>query len=150
VDATRQDDATSSVAQLLTLPEAAAALGISIAAVRKRRERGMLRGLRRDGRWYVWVGPDDPGASTDDKLRDSGQDTRHSLSSELITHVEQENAWLRGQLEARDRQIEELHVLLQRALEQRPPLVLPSPDQAVEGRLQPERPHWWQRLFTGP
>jgi hypothetical protein len=52
------------------------------------------------------------------------------------------------QLTAKDRQIAELHVLLQRAMEARPALVLPTPieRQDQDGNRQESRPSWWQRL----
>jgi hypothetical protein len=158
-DATRDTTSATNVERLYTLPEAAASLGCSLAAVRKRRERGQLRGVLREGRWYVWLRPPETG----DTARDSGHDSRHDtgdMSQALVHHLSSEVELLRDALAVKDRQIGELHVLLQRALEQRdiPTLAPPaepkeqpedSPPSAPASEPEPTSPQrktwrWWR------
>jgi hypothetical protein len=83
---------------------------------------------------------------TDPDGRDGGE-LRHLR--DLLAEVRQQRDDYAGQLSAKDRQITELHVLVQRALDQRPALVLPAPV-PVE-TAPPARPHWWRRLVSdGP
>ncbi len=129
------------------LAAAAARLGISPDATRKRLERGTLRGEKRAGRWLVWlpvqVGqpdtPDAPGRQSDvsvDATPDalSGQpdaawtppDAMASTTRELIDQLKEENAYLRDQLAERSRELaaerERFDVLHREALARIPAL----------------------------
>jgi len=101
----------------LTLRQAAARLGVSESAIRKRVERGTLRSDKgADGRRYVYL---DTGADT---VADEGADTsatgeRAALISELRAH----NDTLREQLEAERQGHAEARRLLAAALERIPP-----------------------------
>jgi hypothetical protein len=76
----------------LTLRQAAAALGVSESAIRKRVERGTLRSDKgRDGRRYVYLD-----TVTDQRVDASAPHERDALVSELRAH----NGTLREQLEA--------------------------------------------------
>jgi hypothetical protein len=111
----------------LTLRQAAARLGVSESAVRKRVERGTLRSDKSaDGRRYVYL---DMGADT---VADEGADTsatgeRDALISELRAH----NDTLREQLEAERQGHAEARRLLAAALERIPPQ-LEAPQEAPE------------------
>ena len=111
----------------LTLRQAAARLGVSESAVRKRVERRTLRSDKGpDGRRYVYL---DTGA---DAVADEGADTsatgeRDALISELRAH----NDTLREQLEAERQGHAEARRLLAAALERIPPQ-LEAPQEASE------------------
>ncbi len=129
------------------LAAAAARLGISPDATRKRLERGTLRGEKRAGRWLVWLPdldgqPDTPDATgrqsdpSTDATSDavSGQpdavwtppDAMASTTRELIDQLKQENAYLRDQLDQRSRELaaerERFDVLHREALARIPAL----------------------------
>lgn len=144
----------------LPISEAAARLGISVDAIRKKIRRGTIPAVKQNDRWYVEV-PD----------MDAAQDTTQPASSTVpdgaITHELVE--LLRAELEAKNRQIERLTVLLgnaqqtvqlltegQSAAPVRPRTVVDvestrragSGDSgAVQG--SPQRRSWWQRLWEG-
>jgi chromosome segregation ATPase len=107
----------------LTLRQAAARLGVSESAVRKRVERRTLRSDKGpDGRRYVYL----------DTVADEGADTsatgeRDALISELRAH----NDTLREQLEAERQGHAEARRLLAAALERIPPQ-LEAPQEASE------------------
>ena len=113
----------------LTLRQAAAVLGVSESAIRKRVERGTLRsdkGL--DGRRYVYLD------TVADSVADEGPDVsapheHNALISELRAH----NDTLRAQLEAERQGHAEARRLLAAALERIPAIEAPS-----EPRESPE------------
>jgi len=60
-----------------------------------------------------------------------------------VSHLEAEIAWLRGELEARRREVQELHVLLaQRAL--------PAPNAATPEAMSGDSRPWWRRWLVWP
>ncbi len=144
------------------LAAAAARLGISPDATRKRLERGTLRGEKRAGRWLVWLPnldgqpdtPDAPGRQSDtstDATPDavSGQpdaawtppDAMAPTTRELIDQLKEENAYLRDQLDQRSRELaaerERFDVLHREALARIPALVA-GQDAPVAAR-EPQR-----------
>jgi hypothetical protein len=138
----------------LTLRQAAARLGVSESAIRKRVERGTLRSDKGpDGRRYVYL---DTGA---DRMADIGSDTsatheRDALISEMRAH----NETLREQLEAERQAHAEARRLLAAALERIPaleppgePESAPEPVPSTETPPEPETPTeprpWWRRMF---
>jgi hypothetical protein len=148
----------------LTLRQAAARLGVSESAIRKRVERGTLRSDKgADGRRYVYL---DTGA---DGVADMGADVsapreRDALTSELRAHNETLQEQLRLEREAHA----EARRLLAAALERIPPQ-LEAPTASSEPRVSPETPSktvpetqvpteretstetrpWWRRIFGG-
>jgi hypothetical protein len=80
----------------LTLRQAAAALGVSESAIRKRVERGTLRSDKgADGRRYVYVD------TVADTMADEGEDTSATREHDaLISELRAHNDTLREQLEA--------------------------------------------------
>jgi len=142
----------------LTLRQAAARLGVSESAIRKRVERGTLRSDKgSDGRRYVYLAT--VFATGADEGEDEGADTgeRDALISELRAH----NDTLREQLQAERQAHAEARRLLAAALERIPPQLeaRESPQtarDASEGappRPDTEGPHagssrrWWRRIF---
>jgi len=144
----------------LTLRQAAARLGVSESAIRKRVERGTLRSDKGpDGRRYVYLD------SVADSVADTGADAsatpeRNALISEMHAH----NETLREQLEAERQAHAEARRLLAAALERIPALEPPpeapeSPDTPSEPapgsrtppepQTAPERVRWWRRMFGG-
>jgi hypothetical protein len=92
----------------VTIPEAAQLLGISENAVRMRIRRQKLNTYRTGDRVYVLVDDqanDRPSRPSHDQVTDQGSDQQRT-ERELIEQLKSENAFLRAQLEARDRQTE--------------------------------------------
>jgi hypothetical protein len=94
------------------LVTAAGILGLTAETVRKRLNRGTLKGFKAaDGTWRVVLNKAD--RRQDKPGQPAGQD--HAA---LIAALRDENQFLRSQLQARDDDIRRLHVLLQ---QQQPP-----------------------------
>jgi hypothetical protein len=107
------------------LTTAASALGLSVATLRKRLQRGTVAGVKApDGSWRVIL----------DKVDSPGQD-----DASLVNALRDEIQFLRGQLQARDDDIRRLHVLLQR---QQPGRALPDHRQEPQDWMQ-----GWMRLW---
>ncbi len=125
------------------LAAAAARLGISPDAARKRLERGTLRGEKHAGRWLVWLPdldgqpdtPDATGRQSDAASEPaSGRsdaawtppDAMASTTRELIEQLKEENTYLRDQLDQRSRELaaerERFDVLHREALARIPAL----------------------------
>ncbi len=83
------------------LDEAAARLGISPDAARKRLERGTLAGEKRDGRWYVQVNTPDAMSGQPAGQPDAMSDT----ARELVDQLKSENTFLREQLDHSRREL---------------------------------------------
>jgi|SRR5215207_1509645 len=142
----------------VTVAEAAAALGISQDAVRKRIARGTIPHERdAEGRVYVYLSPSETVHKTDQDTR--GDDATKTVQDAYIRSLEDQIAFLRQQLERRD-------AILLNLTERIPQLEAPSdtpggPEPATDeqqGRgptpdtpgpqeaAQPRR-SWWQRMF---
>jgi predicted site-specific integrase-resolvase len=102
----------------VTIKEAAERLGISEVTIRRRLRTGQLKGYQESpptGKWFIEVSDDDveqgeAGADDDDdvlELVDALRDT--------IKRQDEVIALLKHQLEAREREVQELHVLLQQS-----------------------------------
>lgn len=135
---------------LVTVPEAAARLGIAPQTVKRRLKRGELHGQQQaTPQGFVWLieVPEDytingsgipggiPGNTPDAPTLDS---PLRELVAMLQTQVEAQQEQLEAkdkQLEARAREVQELHVLLQQAQAQ---VALPAP--------RDHRP-WWRRVW---
>jgi hypothetical protein len=152
----------------LPIGQAAQILGTSTTALRKRLQRGALTGYKRDGLWYVVLpnGEPVPTHAQDtgqpmgrDMSRDmdtpNGQDTLPGDVAALAARMERMERALLDDLAAKDRQISELHVLLQRALERQPMLELAAPADTASAQTEapPEpkqqRRRWWSWLAWG-
>jgi hypothetical protein len=146
----------------LTLRQAAARLGVSESAIRKRVERGTLRSDKgSDGRRYVYLATS--ADTVADTVADEGEDTgeRDALISELRAH----NGTLREQLQAERQAHAEARRIIAGLVERIPPAIEApqEPPEAAETaeeeaeRAEPrpgapgaqegaQRP-WWRRMF---
>jgi hypothetical protein len=115
-DRTKPDESGSGHGQpgrvWLPLGVAAERLGITHDTARKRLERGHLVGEKRGGRWFVAVAESDEPRQPDRTHQDEPRrgtrqpDARPDKPDALIGHLVRENAWLRGQLEERSREVD--------------------------------------------
>ena len=148
------------------LKEAAVELGITSEAVRRRAKRGSLSSeTGEDGRLYVWL-PDvsDAGAHTGPHtVSDSGPHAADSphLSEKLLERFEDENEFLRRELERLHRELERKDAILLTMAQRIPELeAVPEPREATEKvseganrgvHSEPDEPRsWWRRLFGAP
>ena len=151
------------------LVDAATRLGLTTEALRKRVQRGSVPGHKRDGQWYAVLPPQgerpatagqvagqDPAATSHDGRSDQprldapeaavagqtvqGLDTDQPPPSEAVA-LRDEVAFLRGELEARRREVQQLHTLLAQAQQ----LALPPPVDRLDARPnnRPGRPDTW-------
>jgi hypothetical protein len=115
------------------LTTAASILGVTVATLRKRLQRGTIAGFKAaDGNWRVVLDKvDSPGQMGGQGLDNAGQD--HAA---LVETLRDENQFLRSQLQARDNDIQRLHVLLQQ--HQQP---------ANHGQAQQDWMQNWMRMW---
>jgi predicted transcriptional regulator len=139
----------------VTVQEAARLLGITESAVRKRVQRGLLeRDKEPDGRLYVYLDTHDTGR---DKIRESSYDM-------LVRRLENENEFLRRELERKDtillNMTEAMKALNPPAREEpsdereAPQTVEEASDRAeprpaTPGPQEGARRPWWRRMFRG-
>jgi hypothetical protein len=126
--------------ELVTVPEAARRLGVTEDTVKRRLRKGELQGERKARpQGYTWmVELPDEESETDSTVTGTvsspGDDTvDHRVSNGEIRRLEEMVSMLQHQLEVREREVQELHVLLQQA-------------QAALSAPRDSRP-WWQRLW---
>ena len=162
------------------LKEAAVELGITSEAVRRRAKRGSLPSeTGDDGRLYVWLpdvsdagphgvsdsgshdGPHDgPHGVSDNGSHGGGdQDDHRHLHGALLERFEDENEFLRRELERLHRELERKDAILLTMAQRIPELEAPQEasetpprrSEAKEGeeRVQDDGEHlsWWRRLF---
>jgi predicted ArsR family transcriptional regulator len=100
---------TPSDAMPLSLADAAAQLGISPDAARKRLERGTIQGEKRSGRWVVYLEPDATASAHQDATWmpvDAGDDGFVADAvRELVETLRSENRFLRDELANRSEEI---------------------------------------------
>jgi hypothetical protein len=132
----------------LDIAEAAARLGLSPETVRKRLQRGKIKGFKlASGAWRVVLpgvdsGQDKPGHGPDNVLDKTGQHTERIADGAvtMAAALREEIAFLRSQVQAkdtqlaaRDEEIRRVHILLQQA-QQNAAALLPAPSVP-----------WWRR-----
>ena len=140
--------------------EAAEILGVSIYTVKRRAKQGDIPAEQRETptgfKWYVEV-PDtslrQQSESTEALLAAAGEIAAlQQLVDELI--ADKEKLW--EEVEVRRREVSELHILLQRALQQSPPQLPPPQDYTVAvstatadsaAPLQQAKNSFWKRFF---
>ncbi len=137
------------------LKEAAVELGITSEAVRRRAKRGTLPSeTGEDGRLYVWL-PDGsdagPHAVSHDGSHAAGDDDR--LADVLLERFEDENAFLRRELERLHKELERKDAILLTMAQRIPELeAAPEPRERPETASEAkagegERRSWWRRFF---
>jgi predicted ArsR family transcriptional regulator len=102
----------------LTIKEAAERLGISEVTIRRRLRTGQLKGYQESpptGKWFIEVSDD--GVEQREVDRDEYDDTLELVDAlrDTIKRQDEVIALLKHQLEAREREVQELHVLLQQS-----------------------------------
>jgi ElaB/YqjD/DUF883 family membrane-anchored ribosome-binding protein len=132
----------------LSIREAAQQLGVAELTIRRRLRSGLIPGYQEDppnGRWWVDFPDDENGLKASDsmkgveissELEEALRDIIHRQDETISQLREQHQVQLEScqqQLEAKDKQIEQLHILLQQAQ-----AALPVP--------RDNRP-WWQRWW---
>ena len=130
------------VQDMMDIASAAGRMGVTPEAIRKRIARGTISAIKQDGMWYVALDDQDGkdaayrtsrpvpnGLDGDQDNVQDRQDARDRLIEVLQAQVESQGA----QLDARTREVQELHVLLQQTQ-----AALPAP--------RPDMP-WWRRVL---
>ncbi len=155
----RPESVQTPVPTTVPIAEAAARLGISVDAVRKRIQRGKLTGQKTDHGWtVVWIEPD---------IRPDTVQTPVPESSALVDDLRDQVAYLRDQLASeRDAradaerrhasEIERRDVLLREALGRIPqlpagdaPRARQEPHHAThDGEPAADTSSWWGRLWA--
>lgn len=126
--------------QEVTIAEAAKCLGKSIDSIRRRIAKGELKARKvpsPHGEIYLVELPDDVTPTTQSITEDK-EDNQIAVEAMRKTI-----SILETELEARRREVQELHVLLQQAQKQLPP-------GKPEGKSEetPKKVPWWRRLIT--
>ena len=128
--------------QEVTIAEAARCLGMSIDSIRRRIAKGELNAHKvpsPHGEIYMVEIPEDampaPEANNEEKL-----DSAATIDAMLKTISVLEN-----ELDARRREVQELHVLLQQAQKQ-----LPAGKTENKAAETPQKVSWWKKLFGSP
>jgi hypothetical protein len=131
--------------QEVTIAEAAKRLGMSIDSIRRRIAKEELKARKvpsPHGEIYMIELPDDIAAApAEDKEKEENPVALKAMRKTI--------AILENELEARRREVQELHVLLQQAQKQLPP---GKPEEKPAEAVKPEAPKkvsFWQRLFGG-
>jgi predicted transcriptional regulator len=122
----------------LTIKEAAERLGISEVTIRRRLRTGQLNGYQESpptGKWFIEVSDnvEQGEVNTDDDDDDDDSLPLVDALQDTIKRQDEVIALLKHQLEAREREVQELHVLLQQSQ-----TALPA---AGDNRS------WWRRLW---
>ena len=125
----------------ISIQEAAMRLGVSVETIRRRAHKGVLKSRQvptpQGFVWMVELPNDEPQRETPSEESD---EPLHELVEVLKAQLEKKDHQLeiqaahQEQLEAKDRQIEQLHVLLQQAQ-----AALPAPR---------ENRSWWYKLWS--
>ena len=150
-DATRTPVSGGPDAAWTDLATAAARLGISPDAARKRLERGTLRGEKRTGRWLVWLPDPDATGRRLDAAPDAGPDATwtppDATAPDHLADLRAEVAYLREQLDHSRRELaaerERFDVIHREALERIPALGAGEASSPATPSA-PARP-WWRR-----
>ncbi len=123
----------------LTIQAAAQSLGISEITIRRKLRTGHLSGHQEDppsGRWWVEV-PDEQPIGSDSAAsgsRSEGQEGH--LLRDLVGVLKDQVTTLQHHLEIREREVGELHVIIQQQA-----LALPAPGGSSRG--------WWRKIWHG-
>ena len=161
-----RDDPSRPPIEAIPITDAAARLGVSPEAIRKRIARGSLTGEKRGGVWYVLL----PDAMSGQLMRQSGRARRPDASgqpdaasghAELIAELRSRVAFLEERVIFYERQVEHQAGMLADLARRVPELpagrpegtTVPTPEQTHSAPqtavTPPPRRPWWRRLFGG-
>jgi DNA-directed RNA polymerase specialized sigma24 family protein len=130
--------------QEVTIAEAAKRLGMSIDSIRRRIAKEELKARKvpsPHGEIYMIELPDDIAAPPAAEEKEENPVALEAMRKTI--------AILENELEARRREVQELHVLLQQAQKQLPPgKTEEKPAETVKAEA-PKKVSWWQRMFGG-
>jgi hypothetical protein len=148
-------DTAEQVYKRVELTAAAIRLGIGVDGVRRRLQRGTLRGVKEEGKWFVLL-PAEELQDNAEHLNQSAEQMQDNAEQRYTSFIEAENARLWKELEERRREVSELHILLRHAQERSERVLLSAPTDYVdtgpaEQKLNntSHRP-FWKRLFAKP
>ena len=131
--------------QEVTIAEAAKCLGMSIDSIRRRIAKNELKARKvpsPHGEIYLVELPDDAVPAHDPTATEGKED-----STVAIEAMRKTISILETELEARRREVQELHVLLQQAQKQLPPGK--TEDAKEETKKESSvKVSWWRRLFS--
>lgn len=143
--------------------EAADRLGVSVDTVRRRVKSGQLIGRKEPTasgfRWLIELPDPDPSAAPAAPMHGGSTDSETTYAEgetaalrALVTVLERELAQRNAELDARRREVSELHILLQRSQgtllpPQNTPAAPAAPPQTH--RRPPPPRSWWRRLTGG-
>jgi hypothetical protein len=131
---------TASAVEEIPIAVAAARLGVSTEALRKRIARGTLAGRKRGVHWYV-VLPSDTSGQTDVRPASGQRDAPAGQEqAALIAQLRSENEFLRGLVADLTRRLPGLA----EGRSEHPEIV---PEPLAEAAETPKRRSWWQRLL---
>ena len=154
------DDPSRPPIEAIPITDAAARLGVSPEAIRKRIARGSLAGEKRGGVWYVVLPDAMSGRSTRSSGRTrrpdaSGQPDTASGHTELVAELRSRVAFLEERVIFYERQVEHQAGMLA-DLARRVPELPTGTSEIPKSELQPaanvptarpQRRAWWRRLF---
>ena len=122
------------------LSTAAKRLGLTVETVRKRLQRGKIKGFKgAGGAWRVVLDKVDSRQDSPGHPAGQEQDKPGQGDDPLVAALRDEVHFLRSQLQARDEEIRRVHVLLQQEQQQ----VKALSDRRDDQRENARRP-WWQ------
>ena len=131
--------------QEVTIAEAAKCLGMSIDSVRRRIAKNELKARKvpsPHGDIYLVELPDDAVPAPDPAATEEKEDNVVAIEAMRKTI-----SILETELEARRREVQELHVLLQQAQKQLPPGKTEDTREEIKEETK-VRVSWWHRLFS--
>ncbi len=132
--------------ELLSISQAVTRLGVSEVTIRRRLRKGELKGQKRQTpQGYVWMieVPDDISEDKKNGSNEEGESLSELVAAlrsqvegqqELVNSLQAQVKAQQEELTAKNKQIEQLHVLLQQAQ-----AALPAPKE--------NRQSWWRRLW---
>jgi hypothetical protein len=134
--------------QEVTIAEAAKCLSMSIDSIRRRIAKGELKARKvpsPHGEIYLVELPDDVTPATD--VAEVGDAKEENV--EALEAMKKTIAILETELDARRREVQELHVLLQQAQKQLPP-GKPEEKKVEPSTVVPAKVSWWKKMFGSP
>ncbi len=123
----------------LTIQAAAQSLGTSEITIRRKLRTGQLSGHQEDppnGRWWVDIPDEQLSSPASDAPGSRPEGQEGNLLRDLVSVLKDQVTTLQHHLEIRDREVGELHVIIQQQA-----LALPAPGGSSRG--------WWRRIWPG-